>query len=86
VYFALVCPIETSQKALAKCTQRSAVGASKHKIVNVYSDEDAMAVDSNTPDAALKSHIGAPLALEMNAHGSMPSASRAGHAIERTTG
>ena len=35
VHFALVCPIETSQKALAKCIQHSAVGASKHKIVNV---------------------------------------------------
>jgi hypothetical protein len=80
--FSLQC---LSLKAFAKCIQRSTVGTSNNKIVNMCSDEDCMASDSNAPFAALKTHKCTSLALEIGAHSSMPGASRARHATKRTT-
>jgi hypothetical protein len=74
----------SGQKSFAESIQRIAIGTSKDEVINVCSDEERMASDSNAPHAALKSDKRTPLAFEISAHGGMQSTGTARHVMERT--
>jgi hypothetical protein len=63
----------SGQKSFAESIQRIAIGTSKDEVINVCSDEERMASDSNALHAALKSDKRTPLSFEISAHGGMQS-------------
>ena len=85
MHLTLVGTLKALEEGRSECIQNLSVSACDNEIIYVSRNQNDMALFDNCPHAAFKTHQSASLTFEICAHGVVPGASCAWHAVKGPT-